>query len=163
MLHHMTSNQTLITNQPKTYFVSNGGELTCSHHAGAYLMADLVARPKGRKFSTPLAVWERLSSAEVEAMFTDLGFCCETCKANEPTPIGTLDDSLIGKVVTVQSKRYGTQQSGIYEGSRPSQWDGEMYHYFRNGIIGDIPQGLHGYPVSHSDDNVLIAVKEVAQ
>lgn len=160
MLHHMTSNQTLI-NQPKTYFVSNGGELTCSHHAGAYLTAALIERPKGRKFTTPLGVWERLASAEVETMFTDLGFCCETCKANEPTPIGVLNDSHIGKVVTVQSKRFGTKSSGIYLGNEQSKWDGGRMHYFRGGIIGKTPQsGMHGYPVAQSDDHVLIAVEE---
>lgn len=160
MLHHMTSNQTLITNQPKTYFLGNGGELTCSHHAGMYLTSELMARPNGRKFTTPLGVWERLSSAEVESMFADLGFCCETCKANEPTPIGVLNDSHIGKFVTVQSKRFGTKSSGIYLGNEQSKWTGERYHYFRNGIIGDTPQTLHGYPVAQSDDHVLIAVEE---
>jgi len=160
MLHHMTTNQTPLTNQPKVYFVSNGGSLICSHHAGMYLTAELTARPKARKITTPLDVWERLNSAEVAVMFAELGFCCETCKANEPTPIGVLNDSHIGKYVTVQSKRFGTKSSGIYEGVRASQWDKAPYHYFRNGIIGETPQGLHGYPVAQSDDHVLIAVEE---
>lgn len=161
MLHYMTSNQTLI-NQPKTYFTSNGGELTCSHHAGAYLTAALIERPKGRKFTTPLGVWERLNSAEEALMFAELGFCCETCKANEPTPIGVLNDSHIGKFVTVQSKRYGTKSSGIYLGNEQSKWDGGRMHYFRGGAIGETSQGngMHGYPVAQSDDHVLIAVEE---
>ncbi len=158
----MATSKLPITQLPKVYYTSNGGELICSHHAGAYLTAELTARPNGRKFTTPLGVWERLSFDEVGEMFEQLGFCCETCKANEPTPIGVLNDSLIGKFVTVQSKRHGNQSSGIYEGARFSQGTKVMYHYFRGGVIGETSQrdGLHGYPVAHSDDHVLVKVEE---
>ena len=157
----MTTTKLPISQLPKVYYTSNGGELICSHHAGAYLTAAITERPKGRKFTTPLGVWERLTSAEEALMFAELGFCCETCKANEPTPIGVLNDSHIGKFVTLQSKRFGAIVSGVYVGNEQSKWNGGRYHYFRGGIIGVTPQsGLHGYPVAHSDDHVLIKVEE---
>lgn len=160
----MTNAHGALLNEPKVYFAATGGELTCSHHAGAYLRADLEARPKARKIVTPLTTWERLTSVEVALLFAEIGYCCETCHANEPTPIGTLDDSLVGRFVTVQSKRYGNKSSGTYEGIRASEWNKEPYHYFRGGYVGTTSQGtgLWGYPVSHSDDHVLIAVEEVA-
>jgi len=158
----MTTTKLPISQLPKVYYTSNGGELICSHHAGAYLTAALTERPNGRKFTTPLGVWERLSSVEVAMLFAEIGFCCETCKANEPTPIGDLNDSHIGKFVTLQSKRHGSVVSGVYVGNEQSKWDGGRMHYFRGGIIGVTPQGngLHGFPVARTSDMVLIKVED---
>lgn len=74
-----------MTNAPTTYFVGTNGELTCSDHAGAYLRADLEARPNARKIVTPITTWERLSSLEVAALMADIGFCCETCHYSPST------------------------------------------------------------------------------
>jgi hypothetical protein len=44
---------------------------------------------------------------------------------------------------------YSTSWSGIYGGIRPSEFTGgEPVHFFRNGLVGDTPQGRFGLPVS---------------
>jgi hypothetical protein len=44
---------------------------------------------------------------------------------------------------------YSTSWSGIYGGIRPSEFTGgEPVHFFRNGLMGDTPQGRFGLPVS---------------
>jgi hypothetical protein len=61
------------------YFGDNGGQIVCADHAGAYLRSELERRPKARRISTPLGVWERLDSLEVAMFMAEFGYCCETC------------------------------------------------------------------------------------
>jgi hypothetical protein len=84
----MTTNTESNKPQELAYFVSNGGELTCSEHGGMYLTSHLESHPKAKRISTPLAVWERLDSLEVATMFAELGFCCETCYYSSKQEIG---------------------------------------------------------------------------
>jgi hypothetical protein len=44
-----------------------------------YLSSELSRRPKAKRITTPLAVWERLNPAEVAVLTAEIGFCCETC------------------------------------------------------------------------------------
>jgi hypothetical protein len=48
-------------------------------------------------------------------------------------------------------KSFRSTWSGIYDGQRPSEHDGVMCHYFRDGDINGIAQGLHGFPVSQME------------
>jgi hypothetical protein len=75
----MTTNTESNKPQELAYFVSNGGELTCSEHGGMYLRSELTRRPKAKVIKTPLDVWERLNSLELATLQAEIGFCCETC------------------------------------------------------------------------------------
>jgi hypothetical protein len=57
---------------------------------------------------------------------------------------------VVGEFVSGVAKGpgYETRFSGIYDGVRDSE--GEPYHYFRDGIIGETPQGFFGHPVAPS-------------
>lgn len=50
---------------------------------------------------------------------------------------------------TVGRRRYETRWSGIYEGVQASEWTGEPVHAFRDGIIGDTPQGHFAVPLAN--------------
>lgn len=43
---------------------------------------------------------------------------------------------------------YRTEWYATYDGQRPSEWDGEPYHYFREGVLGGRDQSLFGFPVA---------------
>lgn len=47
-----------------TLWVSNGGVITCANHGGAYLQAAVEARPKARRHTTPLDVWDLMLTPE---------------------------------------------------------------------------------------------------
>jgi len=51
-----------------------------------------------------------------------------------------------GKAVTYTAAgfSYASQHDGIYDGVRFSEWDGVLYHYFRDAVTG----ALSGFPVS---------------
>lgn len=70
------------------YFAANSGELTCSKHGGMYLTSELARRPKAKRISTPLAVWERLNSLEVATFMAEFGYCCETCNSQAKREMG---------------------------------------------------------------------------
>ena len=66
------------------------------------------------------------------------------------TRTNTFDsEPVVGQLVSGHSDGpgYHSTWSGIYEGIRPSQWDGQPYHYFRNGEINGVPQSTFGLPV----------------
>jgi hypothetical protein len=60
----------------------------------------------------------------------------------------------------VEGQRYATRDLdhperatsvGTFDGIRPSRWEGEEpedYVYFTDGRIGDLPQGIFGFPVA---------------
>lgn len=48
--------------------------------------------------------------------------------------------------------------SGIYDGVRPADEDGRLYHYFRDGEVNGIPQGHFGFPVDQMTEGVRSAV-----
>jgi hypothetical protein len=75
----MTTKPGAIAPSEVAYFAANTGELTCSQHGGMYLSSELSRRPKAKRITTPLAVWERLNPAEVAVLTAEIGFCCETC------------------------------------------------------------------------------------
>lgn len=55
----------------------------------------------------------------------------------------------IGFGVTRSGKlAYLVDWSGVYEGVKPSEWDGEPVHFFRDGDIGGVAQGCHASPVA---------------
>lgn len=56
-----------------TLWVSNGGVISCANHGGAYLQAAVEARPKARRHTTPLDVWDRIDDNEIPAIAKELG------------------------------------------------------------------------------------------
>jgi hypothetical protein len=58
-------------------------------------------------------------------------------------------EPVVGQRVTGHSDGpgYHSTWSGIYEGVRPSEWDGQPYHYLRDGEINGAPQATFGHPV----------------
>jgi hypothetical protein len=75
----MTINPGAITPIETGYFLANSGEVTCAKHGGMYLTSELKRRPKAKRITTPLDVWERLNSLEVAMLTAEMGYCCETC------------------------------------------------------------------------------------
>lgn len=62
--------------------------------------------------------------------------------------------------VTKTGKLHGiSRSSGVFVGDyrETKEWGGEVHFMFRNGIIGDTPQGHFAYPVSHFDADTLAA------
>jgi hypothetical protein len=57
---------------------------------------------------------------------------------------------VVGTVVAGESRgpRYVTRWTGTYDGTRPSEWDGQPTHYFTDGSIGDTPQRIFGFAVA---------------
>lgn len=84
----MTINLGAIAPSEVAYFVANSGEVTCSKHGGMYLTSELKRRPKAKRISTPLDVWERLNSLEVAVLTAEMGYCCETCNAQANREMG---------------------------------------------------------------------------
>lgn len=67
--------------------------------------------------------------------------------------INTFDsEPVVGQLVSGHSDGpgYHSTWSGIYEGVRPSDWDGQPYHYFRDGEINGVKQSHFGHPVDSS-------------
>jgi hypothetical protein len=66
----------------KELWASNTGHVVCRDHGGGYFETHLRVHPRARKFVTPLAVWQKMTSAEVEEwleLFGEPG--CESCPA----------------------------------------------------------------------------------
>lgn len=68
-------------------------------------------------------------------------------------------EPVAGQLVTGHSDGpgYHSTWSGIYEGVRPSDWDGQPYHYFRDGEINGVKQSHFGHPVDRSTIDILAA------
>ena len=50
--------------------------------------------------------------------------------------------------LVVGTRVVGVDFSGVYQGVRASEWDGEPVHFFTDGIIGTTPQGCFAFPVA---------------
>jgi hypothetical protein len=59
---------------------------------------------------------------------------------------------VVGERVTGHSDGpgYHSTWSGIYEGVRPSEWDGKLMHYMRDGEINGVRQSIFGHPVAQT-------------
>ena len=68
----------------------------------------------------------------------------------------------IGKCVTMQGVKHGIISSGIFLGIEPSHFDGELYLYFINGVIGESQQLMFGFPVDDISTETLVSVEAVA-
>jgi hypothetical protein len=42
----------------KRLWVSDGGDVLCDEHAGAYLRSSIQAKPKAKSHRTPLGTWD---------------------------------------------------------------------------------------------------------
>jgi hypothetical protein len=47
---------------------------------------------------------------------------------------------------------YTSTWSGVYDGIRPSEWDGVPHHWLRDGEINGIAQRVFTFPVSHAPE-----------
>jgi hypothetical protein len=72
-------------------------------------------------------------------------------------------EPVVGQLVTGHSDGpgYHSTWSGIYEGVRPSEWDGQPYHYFRDGEINGTPQSHFGHPVDRDAFDVAAAAEVI--
>jgi hypothetical protein len=72
--------------------------------------------------------------------------------------MNTLNESHIGKMVQIKDNRFNSISAGIYVGTKPSEWDGELCCYFKDGHINGVPQSLFGFPIAHfADHRVVLA------
>jgi hypothetical protein len=67
-----------------------------------------------------------------------------------PEIVTTFDSTpVVGERVTYRTVGpwFTATGSGIYDGVRPSEHDGALCHFLRDGEINGTPQRLHGFPV----------------
>jgi hypothetical protein len=66
--------------------------------------------------------------------------------AKEAT-MNTINETHIGKYITIKDPRWNSTSAGIYMGIRTSEWDGKPVHFFQDGHINGIEQTCFAFPV----------------
>jgi hypothetical protein len=67
--------------------------------------------------------------------------------------LDTFDSTpVVGERITGKASgpRYASTWSGIYDGIRPSQWDGKLHHFLIDGEINGTAQRIFSFPVAQT-------------
>lgn len=66
----------------QTFWADTNGRIVCENHGGNYLQSAIASKPKAKKHSTPITIWEKLSEDEVQEVRSWNAEVCETCHCN---------------------------------------------------------------------------------
>ena len=58
-------------------YLDDNGRCTCEQHAGEYLTASIIRNPSAHIHSTPIGIWERMTTDDIRLFGADIS--CDRC------------------------------------------------------------------------------------